>query len=112
MLQAHPDIHVLVGSDQGMQGATQAVVAAHKAQQVKIIGLGGSVAGLQQVRQGVWFGDVPTLPATTARVAVQALVKAVRQNVVSGGRNPAADLPDGGLATTSNVGKFTGEWSG
>jgi ribose transport system substrate-binding protein len=112
MLQAHPDINVLVGSDQGMAGATQAVSAAHKSGQVKIIGLGGSIAGLARVKDGTWFGELPTLPATQGRVAARAIIKAVRDGVDSGGVNPAADLPDGGLATKANVGKFTGEWTG
>jgi ribose transport system substrate-binding protein len=112
MLQAHPDLDVLVGSDQGMAGATQAVSAVRKTAQIKIIGLGGSVAGLARVKAGTWFGECPTLPATQGRVAAQALVKAIRQNVDSGGLNPAADLPNGGLATKANAAEFTGEWAG
>jgi len=112
MLQAHPDITVIVGSDQGMQGATQAVTAAKKADQVKIIGLGGSKAGLDKVSSGGWFGDVPTVPSTAGKVAVGALIKAVADGTNSGALNPAADLPDGGLAVKDNVSKFTGEWTG
>lgn len=112
MLQAHPDLNVLVGSDQGMAGATQAVSATHKTAQIKIIGLGGSVAGLDRVRAGTWFGECPSLPATQGRVAAGAIVKAIRQGIDSGGINPASDLPDGGLATKANIAKFTGEWTG
>jgi ribose transport system substrate-binding protein len=112
MLQAHPDINVFVGADQGMQGATQALTSAGKLSSVKIIGLGGSVAGLAKVKSGVWYGDVPALPATEGRIAVQALVKALRTGVDTGGINPAANLHDGGLVTQSNVDKFTGEWAG
>ena len=112
MLQAHPEIDVFVGSDQGMQGTTQALRAAGKTSQVKIIGLGGSVAGLEEVESGAWFGEVATLPATQATVAVQAITKALRQGVDSGGINPAAGLPDGGLVTKANVDKFTGQWNG
>ena len=112
MLQAHPGLDVLVGSDQGMAGATKAVSAAGAAFRVKIIGLGGSVNGLALVRAGTWFGECPTLPATQGTVAAQALVKAVRQGVDVGGVNPAAALPDGGLATKANAAVFTGEWSG
>jgi ribose transport system substrate-binding protein len=112
MLQAHPDINVIVGSDQGMQGATQALTAAQKLAKVKIIGLGGSVAGLARVKAGTWFGTVLSLPASQGRLAAQAIVKAIRSGVDSGGINPAASLPDSGLATQANVGKFTGEWSG
>lgn len=112
MLQSHPDIEVIVGSDQGMEGATRAVAAAGKTGRVKIIGLGGSVAGLSEVKSGAWFGDVPVLPATQGRVAVQALARAIRQGVNSGGINPSASLPDGGVATRADVSQFTGEWSG
>jgi len=112
MLQAQPDITVLVGSDQGMEGATRAVAAAGKTGHVKIIGLGGSVAAFSEVKSGAWFGDVATLPATQGQVAAQALVKAIRQGVNSGGLNPAASLPDGGLVTQADVSQFTGQWSG
>jgi ribose transport system substrate-binding protein len=112
MLQSQPDINVIVGTDQGMEGATRAVAAAGKTGQVKIIGMGGSVAGLSEVKSGAWFGDVSVLPATQGQVALQALVRAVRQGVNSGGINPSASLPDGGIATRANVSKFTGQWSG
>lgn len=112
MLQAHPDLDVLVGSDQGMAGAAKAVSAAGASARLRIIGLGGSVNGLALVRAGTWFGECPTLPATQGRVAAQALVKAILQGVDSGGIDPAADLPDGGLATKATAAAFTGEWSG
>jgi len=112
MLQGHPDIDVLVGSDQGMAGATQAVAAVHESGQVKIIGLGGSVAGLARVKDGTWFGDVPAVPATQGRLAAQALLKALRQGVDSGGIDASAGLPNGGMATRANVDTFTGEWTG
>jgi len=112
MLQAHPDLDVLVGSDQGMAGATQAVSALHRTAQIKIIALGGSIPGLARVKAGTWFGSCPSVPATQGRIAAQAMVKALRQGVDSGGINPAAGLPDGGIATRANVARFTGEWSG
>jgi hypothetical protein len=46
------------------------------------------------------------------RLASKALVKAIRQAIDSGGIDPALLLPDGGLATQANAGKFTGEWTG
>lgn len=112
MLQSHPGIDVIIGSDQGMQGVTRAVAAAGKQAQVKIIGVGGSVAGLAEVKNGTWYGDVPVLPATQGRLGLDALVKAIRKGTDSGGINPSASLPDGGIATQANVSKFTGEWSG
>jgi ribose transport system substrate-binding protein len=112
MLQAHPDLDVMVGSDQGMAGATQALQAAGKANQVKVIGLGGSVSGLGWVKDGTRFGEVLSMPATQGKLAADALVKALRKGIDAGGINPAAGLPDDGLATAANVDKFHGEWNG
>jgi ribose transport system substrate-binding protein len=102
----------MVGSDQGMQGTRQALTALNKTAQVKIIGLGGSVAGLARVKAGTFFGEVMSRPETQGTLAAQTIVKALRTGVDSGWVNPVASLPDDGLVTPANVDKFTGEWSG
>ena len=112
MLQAHPDLNVLIGGDQGMAGAMKAVSSAGKTSQIKIIGFGGSVAGLGRVKSGAWFGEIPTQPATQGKLGAQAIVKALRKGVDSGGIDPSTSLPDSGIATKANINKFTGEWSG
>jgi ribose transport system substrate-binding protein len=112
MLTAHPDINVIVGSDQGIEGAVQALDAAKKTGKVLLVGYGGSAAGLNGVKAGSWFGTVMQDPASEGRIGVESLVKAIRDNTVTGGLDPLSQLPDKGVVTKANVDQFTAEWPG
>lgn len=113
MFQAQPGIDVMVGIDQGMEGATRALQSLGKTSAVKIVAIGGSVAGLARVKDGSWFGEVLTEPQSEARVATDALIKAVRTGITIGNDlEPAASLPDDGVVTKANVGGFSGQWAG
>ncbi len=112
MLTAHADMNLIVGSDQGIEGSVQAVSAAGKKGKVILVGYGGGAAGLQGVASGDWFGDVAQTPASEGRLAVVALVKALRTGVDTGGIDPVAQLPNGGVVTKANVSQFTAEWPG
>ena len=112
MLQAHPDLSLLVASDQGLEGATQALSASGKTGKLLMVGFGASVAGLSYVKDGSVFGDVAQAPASEGKLGVEALIAAVRTGKVTGGVDPVAQLPDGGVVTSSNVSQFTGEWPG
>ena len=57
MLTAHPDLKAVVASDQGIEGAVQALAGTHKTGKVLLVGYGGSAAGLSGVSGGAWFGD-------------------------------------------------------
>lgn len=111
MLQAHPDINVIVGADQGIQGAVQALAAA-KNTSVLVAGFGGSATAITGVKAGTWFSDIAQAPATTGSLGMQALVKAIKTGKSSGGINPIAGLPNDGVITKANASKFTGEWVG
>ncbi len=108
MLQAHSDLNLIVGSDQGIEGAIQALGK----KKVILVGYGGSAAGIQGVAAGKWYGDVAQLPASEGRLAAQAAIKAVRTGAKSGGQNPVADLPAEGVVTKDNADQFTAEWPG
>jgi ribose transport system substrate-binding protein len=108
MLQAHDDLNLIVGSDQGIEGAVQAIGK----KPVLLVGYGGSAAGIQGVAAGQWFGDVAQLPASEGRLAAQAAIKAVREGKDTGGQNPVADLPAEGVVTKDNAAQFTAEWPG
>jgi ribose transport system substrate-binding protein len=112
MLQSHPDLTLIVGSDQGIEGAQQAVAGAGRTGKVILVGYGASAAALRGIRSGAWYGDVAQLPASEGRLAVEDLVSAVRTGVSSGGVDPVAQLPSGGVITKSNVGQFHAEWPG
>jgi ribose transport system substrate-binding protein len=112
MLQANPSLNLIVGSDQGIEGGVQAVTAAHKTGKVILVGYGASAAALSGVASGAWYGDVAQAPASEGRLAVSAMVKALRQGKSSGGIDPVAGLPNNGVVTKANASQFTAEWPG
>lgn len=112
MLTAHPDLNAVVGSDQGIEGAVQALASTHKTGKVLLVGYGGSAAGLSGVSGGAWFGTIMQTPATEGRLGVVDDVKAIRQGTDSGGVDPLATLPGQGVVTSANVSSFTAEWPG
>ncbi len=112
MLQANPKLNLVVGSDQGIEGGVQAVTAAHKTGKVILVGYGASAAALSGVASGAWYGDVAQAPASEGRLAVAAMVKALRQGKNSGGIDPVAGLPNNGIVTKANASQFTAEWPG
>ena len=112
MLQANPSLNLIVGSDQGIEGGAQALAAAHKTGKIILVGYGASAAALQGVASGSWYGDVAQAPASEGRLAVVAMVKALRDGKGSGGIDPVAGLPANGVVTKANAGQFTAEWPG
>lgn len=112
MLQAHPELNLIVGSDQSIEGAVQALDSAKKTGTVVLVGFGGSAAGIAGVASGAWFSDVAQAPASEGQLGVAALIKAIRTGAVSGAINPVGALPNQGVVTKANVKKFTAEWPG
>ncbi len=112
MLQAHRDLNVLVGADQGITGAMQAIKAAGLTGKIVLIGYGGSALALQNIASGAQYATVVQAPASEGRFAVDDLVKAIRMGTPSPSHDPVAELPDAGIATKDNVQKFTAEWPG
>lgn len=108
MLQAQPDLDVIVGADQGATGAQQAL----SGQDVILVGYGGGGVGLKAVKSGAWFGTVVQRPATTGRLGMQCVIKAVRTGKGCGGIDVLAGLPNAGVVNRSNAGKFKAEWPG
>jgi ribose transport system substrate-binding protein len=108
MLQAHSDLNVIVGADQGATGAQQAL----NGQSVTLVGYGGGGVGLKAVGSGAWFGTVMQRPATEGKLGMQCAIKAVRTGKGCGGIDVLASLPDGGVVTKANASKFKAEWPG
>ncbi len=112
MLQAQPGLNLIVGSDQGIEGATVALQTAHLTGKVLLVGYGASSAAIAGVASGAWFSDVAQAPASEGRLAVQALVKALQNGTDSGAVDPVAGFPNGGIVTKATASQFTGEWPG
>ena len=112
MVQAQPGLNLIVGSDQGIEGATVALQTAHKTGQVLLVGYGASAAAVADVQSGAVFSDVAQAPASEGRLAVTALVKALQSGQDSGAVDPVAGFPDGGIVTKADASQFTPEWPG
>jgi ribose transport system substrate-binding protein len=112
MLQAQPGLNLVVGSDQGIEGATVALQTAHLTGKVLLVGYGASSAAIAGVASGAWFSDVAQAPASEGRLAVQSLVKALQAGTDSGAVDPVAGFPNGGIVTKATAKQFTGEWPG
>jgi ribose transport system substrate-binding protein len=114
MLTAHPDINVIMGADQAITGALQAVQSAGVKGKVMLVGYGGGAVALQGIQSGDRFGTVMQMPATEGRVGVANLIQAIRTGKATDGINVLADLPDGGVVTKDNVSTFLplAEWPG
>jgi ribose transport system substrate-binding protein len=112
MLSSHSDLNLIVGTDQGLEGAVQALNAAKKTGKILMVGYGASAAGVAGVKDGTWFSDVAQAPASEGRLGVKALVDAIRTGKNSGAIDPVAQLPDNGVVTKANAAQFTAEWPG
>lgn len=112
MLTAHSDIQVIVGSDQGMQGADQALEAAGKIDDVILVGFGGSEQSVAAVAEGRWFSSVMMVPATSGKLAMEAIIDAVRNGNDQGMVDPFADLPHEWIVTQETASEFSPEWPG
>ncbi len=111
ILIAAPEFDVVIGADQSIQGV-EIVLNDEGMTDVKLIGLGGSITGLQAVAEGRWYGVIYGAPGSEGANAMNAMILALTEGVHSGGINPLADVTDNGLVTAANVDKFNGQWDG
>ena len=113
ILTANPNIDLIATSDQGLQGAVQAIEAAGGSLgDYLMVGYGGSKWSQEKVAEGVVYANVLQVPATEGRLGMEALIDALRNGVNAGDIDPFADLPGGGVITKDNASEFTGEWAG
>ena len=76
MLTAHPDINVLVGADQAVNGALQAVGPGRPRSSSSATA--AAQVAIQDIVDGKQFGTVVQAPATEGRLGVEQLVQAIR----------------------------------
>lgn len=113
ILTANPNVDLIATSDQGLQGAVQAIEAAGKqTSDFLMVGYGGSAWGQGKVADGTVFADVVQAPATTGRLGMQALIDALRDGKNAGDVDPFAEFPNNGVMTKDTASQFTGEWAG
>lgn len=114
IIQAHQDVSVIVGADQAITGAVQAVDAAGLKGKVALVGYGGGAIALQGIASGERYGTVMQMPATEGRLGTEQLIAAIRSGTPAPGMDPLEDLPEGGVVTKANVETFLplAEWPG
>lgn len=114
MLAAHSDLSVIVGADQAITGAVQAVAALNLQEQVALVGYGGGTIAFQDIAAGKRYGTVVQMPATEGRIGMEQLIQAIRTGTPFPGQDPLAVLPDDGVCTQANAATFLSlaEWPG
>jgi ribose transport system substrate-binding protein len=111
VLQAHPDINVIVSSgDQMIAGAARAAKAAGKSG-IKMYGNGCTFEAKKLIEDGVQTGCTVYLPRTEGRLVVTALINAA---LGKGKTNVSVDPNQltkvGSLRTKANIANFTPEF--
>jgi ribose transport system substrate-binding protein len=112
MLQATPGLELIVGSDQGIEGAMTALSTTDKSDHVLLVGYGASAAAVAGIESGAVYSDVAQAPSAEGTDAVKALVAAIQTGKVSGAIDPVAGFPDGGVVNKADASAFTPEWQG
>lgn len=114
LIQAKPDLDVLVAVDQSALGAEIAIGAAGLEGQLKIIGFGGARQAIEAVAEGRWFGDSVQVPQTEARLAIEALIADARGEEAEPYVDPVleAKAPDDGRVVRDNAALFSAEYDG
>ncbi len=111
ILQVAPDVSVIVGADQSIQGAATVLKDEGKTG-IKLIGQGGSEPALAGIKDGTWFAGVFGAPATEGKLAMEAMLQSLTGGPDVGGIDPLTKVPDDGLITAANVNNFTAQWAG
>jgi ribose transport system substrate-binding protein len=106
VLQAHPDVNVMIGSSQAIAGAEQAIKDAGA--KVKLIGNGGSHQAVTAVKSGRWFATYVIAEKSAGAKATELAIKKAE-----GGEVPASfdtrtlQEPRG---TKESLGSFEGQY--
>jgi len=109
VLQAHPDVNVMIGSSQAIEGATQAIKDAGLTGKVALIGNGGSTQAVTAVKDGSWFACyIIAEKSSGAKAAQLAIDKGNGKTVPTSFDTRQIQNP---LGTKDNLGSFVGEYS-
>lgn len=71
VLSAHPDVNLLIGSSQAIEGAQLAIKRAGKLGKIKLIGNGGSCQAIQGVMSGNWFASYIVAERSDGQIATK-----------------------------------------
>jgi len=82
VLTAHPDVNVIIGSSQAIEGTQLAVKRAGKLGKIKLIGNGGSCQAITGVLNGTWFASYIIAEASDGAKATQLGIQAANGKTV------------------------------
>ena len=106
VLQANPDVDVMIGSSQAIAGAQQAVDDAGR--KVALVGNGGSRQAVKAVKEGRWFATyVSAEKDAGAKAAEIAIAKGRGEKAPASFDTRTLQNP---LGTKKNLGSFTGQY--
>jgi ribose transport system substrate-binding protein len=102
ILQAHPDISFLFGSNDNMAvGAIRAIKEAGKMDQIRVVGFDAIPAALQAIKDGTMVASVAQFPAEMGIQSVQASLK-----LIQGESIPEETIVKTEIIDSSNVDEF------
>lgn len=110
ILQAHPNVRVILGSgDQMAQGAEDAIALQPPAAPIKIVGAGASEYGVNAVRDGRWYATLVALPRDEGEFAAEIAIRAVlNRPIADRGINPVEERGFPAFFKTDNQDSFDG----
>jgi len=83
VLSAHPDVNVIIGSSQAIEGTQLAVKKAGKLGKIKLIGNGGSCQAIAGVLNGSWFASYIIAERSSGAKAAQLGIDAAEGKTVA-----------------------------
>jgi ribose transport system substrate-binding protein len=108
VLQAHPNVNVMIGSSQAIEGAGGAIKDAGKAGKIKLIGNGGSTQAVSAVKSGDWFAAYVIAERSSGAKAAELAISAARgQKVPTSFDTRKLQNP---IGTKESLGSFTGQY--
>lgn len=98
LLTTNPNLNVVMGSSQAMEGAT-VTLQNDKNTTVQVIGNGGSTQAIDFIKAGTWFGTFGILEVTDGQIATKYAIEKL-----DGKKSPTA-------ANSANLGPNKGVWT-
>ena len=103
VLSAHPNVNVIIGSSQAIEGATIVLKGRHLLGKVKLVGNGGSTQAVNYVKTGAWSATFGIPEVTDGAIATKYGIEKLRGGHPPTATNSANLGPAGGLWTRSVV---------
>ena len=107
VLSAHPDVNVIVGSAQAIEGATIVLKGHHLLGKVKLIGNGGSTQAVNYVHAGTWYATYGIPEVTDGYDATLYGIEKLEGGHPPTSVNSAAIGPASGMWTQSVISKYS-----